>query len=310
MSSEMTTALLPCDAQQVRVSLLRRAIFSSPASMLATLFLLTLFVVALLSDSICDYLGISPSETNLFQRLKPESSEHILGTDALGRDVFARVITGTKISISVGISAALCSAFLGCLIGLISGYKGGLLDRFLMRFCDTILALPLLPLLIIISVLDFTKLGLSSEFVNSGYFSLYKIIFIISIFAWPVSARLVRASTLSAKQQLYVRAAHALGAEERYIMLKHILPNVIAPLIVATTLAIGNIIILESSLSFLGLGIQPPISSWGNMLQGAEDYIWDRPMLALWPGLCIFTTVIAFNILGDAIREAYNPRSK
>jgi peptide/nickel transport system permease protein len=166
-----------------------------------------------------------------------------------------------------------------------------------------------LPILIIVSAIDMGKLGIPQSLIEHSFFSLYKIVLMIALFAWPLSARLVRGATLSAKENLYVLAARSLGASRLRIMIRHILPNVIAPLIVATTLAVGNVIILEASLSFLGLGVQPPVASWGNMLQGAEDFIWDAPMLALWPGLAIFITVIAFNIAGDALRQAYNPKS-
>lgn len=268
-----------------------------------------LMLIALFGEALCHVLGIDPEATSLFNRLQPASDAHMLGTDSLGRDVLARLIMGAQISLSVAIAAALGSALIGCLLGLVAGFYGGMTDRLLMRLTDSILALPLLPLLIILSAIDFTKLGLSADTVNSPFFSLYKMIAIIALFAWPAAARLVRAGALSAKEQLYVLSSRALGVPERRIMLRHILPNVMAPLIVATSLAIGNIIILESSLSFLGLGIQPPVASWGNMLQGAEDFIWEAPMLAVWPGLAIFITVIAFNILGDSLREAYNPKS-
>lgn len=288
---------------------LTRALWGSLVTKISSLIILLLIFVALFGQWICAQLGIDANATSLFNRLSPPDDTHYLGTDSLGRDVLARLIMGTHISLSVAAAAAICSCLLGCIIGLSSGFIGGLVDRLLMRFTDTTLALPLLPLLIIVSAIDFTKLGLSADLVQSPSFALYKIVFIITLFAWPASARLVRAGTLSAKEQLYVLSSRALGASEITIMLRHILPNVIAPLIVAASLAIGNIIILESSLSFLGLGIQPPASSWGNMLQGAEDFIWEAPYLALWPGLAIFVTVIAFNVLGDSLRESYNPKS-
>jgi peptide/nickel transport system permease protein len=287
----------------------KKALWNDFISKIASLVIFILLIMSFFGAWICTQLGIDPETTSLFNRLSPPSDEHILGTDSLGRDVLARLIMGTHISLSVAAAAALFSCLLGCIIGLSSGFFGRWVDRLLMRFTDTTLSLPLLPLLIIVSAIDFEKLGFSAEFVQASSFALYKIVFIIALFAWPASARLVRAGTLSAKEQLYVLSSRALGASELTIMVRHILPNVIAPLIVAASLAIGNIIILESSLSFLGLGIQPPTSSWGNMLQGAEDFIWDAPLLALWPGLAIFVTVIAFNVLGDSLREAYNPKS-
>lgn len=288
---------------------LKSAFFGDILSALSSLVILSLVAIALFAPALCSALDIDPTAQNLFSRLSEPDDEFWLGTDALGRDVLARLIMGARVSLSVAAAAALCSAAFGCLIGLLSGFYGGFLDRGLMRFTDAILALPLLPLLIIVSAIDFTELGLSEETINSPAFSLYKMVAIISLFAWPAAARLVRAGALSAKAQLYVLSSRALGVSERAIMIRHILPNVIAPLIVATSLAIGNIIILESSLSFLGLGISKPTSSWGSMLQGAEDFVWEAPLLAVWPGLAIFITVIAFNVLGDSLREAYNPKS-
>ncbi len=290
-------------------NILRRAVFGSVGAMIAAVFLVFLCVIAVFGSVLSAWFGLDPHHTDLMARLGASTAQNPLGTDPLGRDVLARLIAGTKISMAIGLAGALCAATLGCMIGLVAGFRGGVVDRLLMRLTDTVLALPLLPLLIIVSAIDFTKIGLSADAVNSPSFGLYKMVAIITVFAWPAAARLVRAGTLGAKEQLYVTAAHALGATDIQVMIRHILPNVIAPLIVAATLAIGNIILLESSLSFLGLGIQPPTASWGNMLQGAEDYIWDRPSLALWPGLAIFATVIAFNVLGDSLRQAYNPHS-
>lgn len=291
-------------------AVLKRAVFGSAGSMVAAAILLLLCLIAVLGGPICAVLGIDPMQTDLLRRLGASSGAHWLGTDPLGRDVLARLIAGARVSMAIGLAGAVCAAFVGCVVGLVAGYKGGMTDRVLMRLTDTVLALPLLPLLIIVSAIDFTKIGVSAETAASPSFGLYKMVAIITVFAWPAAARLVRAGTLSARENLYVTAARALGAKEGQIMLRHVLPNVIAPLIVAATLAIGNIIILESSLSFLGLGIQPPTASWGNMLQGAEDYIWEQPWLAVWPGLAIFITVIAFNVLGDSLRRAYNPRSE
>lgn len=288
---------------------LKAAFFGDILSGLSTFIVSTLILTALFAPYLCEFLNIDPTKQNLFSRLAAPDNVFLLGTDSLGRDVLARLIMGARVSLSVACAAALCSALFGCFIGLVSGFYGGVLDKILMRFTDAILALPLLPLLIIISAIDFGALGLSETTVNAPAFSLYKMIVIIALFAWPAAARLVRAGALSAKQQLYVLSSRALGVGEIAIMLRHILPNVIAPLIVATSLAVGNIIILESSLSFLGLGISKPTSSWGSMLQGAEDFIWEAPFLAVWPGLAIFITVIAFNILGDSLREAYNPKT-
>ncbi len=169
--------------------------------------------------------------------------------------------------------------------------------------------MPLLPLLIVLAAVDLTKLGLSRDFVNSGNISLYRIVFIISLFTWTTVARLVRGATLSLRERDFVQAAIAQGAGTPRILLVHILPNALSPILVAATLASGNVILLESVLSFLGLGIQPPIPSWGNMLTNAQELIWSHPTQAIYPGLAIFVTVISLNFLGDGLQDAFDPRT-
>ena len=169
--------------------------------------------------------------------------------------------------------------------------------------------LPLLPLLIILAAVDLTKIGIPESIASSEMASLYRIIFIIALVGWTTVARLVRAATLSVRTREFVRAAEAMGAGSTTIMLRHILPNVISPIVVATTLSIGSVILLESVLSFLGLGIQPPIPSWGNMLTNAQELATRAPALAVWPGAIIFVTVLAFNFLGDGLQDALDPRA-
>ena len=212
-------------------------------------------------------------------------------------------------SLTVGLIAALFSAVIGTIIGICAGYYGGRLDSFLMRITDSVIALPLLPLLIVLAAVDLTKLGFPEELADSEDMSLYRIVFIVSLVGWTTVARLVRAETLSMRKREFVRAAMALGADTNRILLTHILPNVVSPIVVATTLSVGNIILFESVLSFLGLGIQPPVASWGNMLSNAQDLVWSSPELATWPGLFIFVTVIAFNFLGDGLQDALDPRA-
>ena len=210
---------------------------------------------------------------------------------------------------AVGLVAALFSSIIGTAIGLLAGYLGGRTDSFLMRFTDGIISLPLLPFLIVLVAIDLKKMGLPEELADSENMALYRIIIVIALFGWTTVARLVRAEALSLKNQQFVRAAAALGASTPHIIMRHILPNSISPITVATTLSIGNIILMESVLSFLGLGIQPPIASWGNMLTNAQDFIWTAPNLAIWPGLMIFATVIAFNFLGDGLQDALDPKA-
>jgi len=254
-------------------------------------------------------LGIDANAADLFLRLAPPSAQHPLGADELGRDLLCRLLYGGQVSLTVGLSAALFAAVIGTAIGIVAGYTGGIADRFLMRFTDAIIALPLLPLLIVLAAVDLGKLGLPDAVVQSENISLYRIIVIITLFGWTTVARLVRAEALALRQREFVKAAVALGTAPRTIMLRHILPNTVSPIIVATTMSVGQIILFESVLSFLGLGIQPPTSSWGNMLTNAQELIWSAPEVAVWPGLLIFVTVIAFNFLGDGLQDALDPRA-
>ena len=276
------------------------------ASLIGLLILTILSVGAPVMEAV---LGIDPGMVNLLARFAPPSLSHPLGTDELGRDMLLRLLYGGQISLAVGIVAALFSAVIGTTIGIIAGYYGGLIDRILMRFNDFVIALPLLPLLIVLAAIDLKKLGLPDEIVQSENISLYRIVAIIALVGWNTVARLVRAETLALRRREFVRAAVALGTPPRSIMLRHILPNAVSPIIVATTLSVGNIILFESVLSFLGLGIQPPTASWGNMLTNAQQMIWSAPELAIWPGFLIFITVIAFNFLGDGLQDALDPRA-
>jgi peptide/nickel transport system permease protein len=273
-------------------------------------FLAVLLILSVAAPWIAELRGIDPSVTDLFRRFEPPSTEHWLGTDDLGRDLFQRLLDGGRVSLLVGIAGAFLSALLGAAIGVVAGYAGGRLDSFLMRFTDGVIALPLLPLLIVLAAVDPAKLHLPSSIAQSESFSLYRLIFIVALTGWTTAARLVRAETLSLKARDFVRAAQGLGAAPLRIMRRHILPNAMGSLVVATTMSAGTLILLESTLSYLGLGTQPPAASWGNMLTGAQDLLQDAPLLALWPGLLIFLTVIAFNFVGDGLQDALDPRSE
>ena len=239
-------------------------------------------------------------------------SFHLLGTDELGRDVFIRLVYGTRVSITVGLLVAVISGLIGLVVGSLAGYYGGRLDAFLMRFTDALLSLPILVVLIVVSAIDLGKLlgGTPLAFiVDHEYESVIKMVIILCAFSWMQAARLVRGSILSIKEQEFILAARVLGARDRSIIISHIVPNVIAPLLVAVTLGIGNAILFEAALSFLGLGIQPPTPSWGNMLHNAQEMVQHAPMLAILPGLLILFTVISFNYIGDGVRDAVDPRS-
>jgi peptide/nickel transport system permease protein len=294
--------------QSVRLLLWRR--FLRHRLALASLLVLALLAAITLAAPLIEAaLGLDANRVDLLARFAPPSAAHPLGTDELGRDLLLRLLYGGQVSLAVGLAAALGAAVIGTALGLLAGYYGGTLDALLMRLADSVIALPLLPLLIVLVAIDLTKLGLPEGLATSENVSLYRIVILIALVGWTTVARLVRGATLSMRTREFVRAAEALGAGAPRVMLVHILPNVVSPIIVATTLSVGNVILLESVLSFLGLGIQPPIPSWGNMLTGAQELIWTAPALAVWPGALIFVTVIAFNFLGDGLQDALDPRA-
>ncbi|HKT17041.1 MAG TPA: ABC transporter permease [Stellaceae bacterium] len=273
-------------------------------------FLLLLACACFAAPLLARLMGIDPGDVDLYHRLAGPSLAHPLGTDEIGRDLLLRLLQGGRISLLVGIVAALAAAGFGTTIGLLAGYRGGRLDAALMRLTDGMIALPLLPLLVVLAALDLKKLGVPASLADSEAVSLYRIIILVALVGWTTVARLVRGTTLALKARDFVRAAVALGARPSRVMLVHILPNLASPIIVATSLAVGEIILLESVLSFLGLGVAPPIASWGNMLTGAQETIALAPQLALYPGLLIFLTVIACNFLGDGLQDALDPRAE
>jgi peptide/nickel transport system permease protein len=290
-------------------ALLWRRFLEHRFALVSLLMLAGLALSSMAAPLVEGLLGLDANTVNLFARFQPPSAAHPLGTDELGRDLLLRLMYGGQVSLFVGLVAALISALIGTLIGLLAGYYGGRLDAMLMRLTDGVIALPLLPLLIVLAALDLEKLGLPRELVQSENISLYRIIVIIALVGWTTVARLVRNVALSLKAREFVLAAVGLGAGHLRIMGVHILANLVSPIIVATTLSVGNIILLESVLSFLGLGVQPPIASWGNMLTGAQELIWQTPALAFYPGILIFITVIAFNFLGDGLQDALDPKA-
>jgi peptide/nickel transport system permease protein len=277
------------------------------------LSLLLLIVIAALSfvgPPLGMALGIDPHEVDLLARYAGASLAHPLGTDELGRDELLRLLGGGRVSLAIGIAAAVTAAAIGTLIGLVAGYLGGWTDRVLMRATDAVIGLPLLPLLIVLAALDLDKLGVPPSLARSDDISLVRIIALAVLVGWTTAARLVRGATLVTRNRDFVRAARSLGAGVPHILWVHILPNVLAPLIVATTLSVGDVILLESVLSFLGLGIQPPLASWGTMLSNAQEMIASAPLLAIYPGLMIFLTVIACNLLGDALQQRLDRRAR
>lgn len=285
-----------------------RRFLAHRAAVASLAFLLLLAAAVAAAPLIEAWLGTETGSVDLLNRFAPPSADHPLGTDELGRDLLVRLLEGGRVSLLAGTVAALAAAVIGTAIGLAAGFAGGRTDALLMRVTDGVIALPLLPLLIVLAAIDPAKLGLPAAF-SGEEAGLWRIVAIVALGGWTTVARLVRASALSVRSRDYVRAATAMGAGPLRLMLVHVLPNVASPVVVATTLSVGTIILAESVLSFLGLGIQPPVPSWGNMLTNAQELIWSAPLPAILPGLMIFATVIAFNFLGDGLQDALDPRA-
>jgi peptide/nickel transport system permease protein len=274
------------------------------------IFMLALITLACLSvEWIEQVLGITGVDTDLLARFEPPSALHWLGTDEAGRDEFMRLLRGGRVSLSIGLMAALGSSFIGVVIGACAGYFRGALDSILMRFTDFMMSLPSLPLLIILAALDLTKLGFSADFVRSGDAGYWRIVVILVVLGWTGVARLMRASTLALNSSDFVLAAKAQGASTFRMLSVHVIPNAISPVIVATTLAMGRFILVESALSFLGVGIQPPSTSWGSILNNAQELLISDPPLAIYPGVIILIAVVAINFVGDGLQRAFDPRS-
>lgn len=250
-----------------------------------------------------------PEAEELIPLLDNFETLHIFGTDELGRDVFLRLVYGTRVSMGVGILVALVSAMVGLLIGSLAGFYGGFIDTVLMRVTDALLSLPTIPVLIIMAAIDFTKIPLLNAIVSTSNESIFKMVIILCLFSWMTVARLVRGSILSIREREFVLAARTLGAKDSTIILRHMFPNVIAPMLVSITLGVGESILFEAALSFLGLGIMPPTPSWGNMLNNAQELIYQAPFLAILPGVMILLTTISFNYLGDGLQDAIDPKA-
>lgn len=251
------------------------------------------------------------NHNDLGQRLQAPSGEHLFGTDTIGRDILARTIYGGQISLVIGLSAVLVETMLGILVGAIAGYYGGKIDSILMRFTEAMINIPQIFLLLVMAKFfsgalpNFTFLG--REY--SG--SLVIIILIIGATSWMYLARIVRAEFLSLKERDFILAARATGTPTREIVFRHILPNSVAPIVVSATLGVANAILSEAYISFLGMGVQPPTATWGNMLERSYDYIdKNTPWMWFFPGLLILLTVLSINFVGDGLRDSLDPRSR
>ncbi|NUP21154.1 MAG: ABC transporter permease [Streptomyces sp.] len=276
---------------------------------------LVLIAVALLAPVIANLVGQDP-ETHHEDLIDPLfgtptgslggiSGEHLLGVEPVsGRDIFARIIYGARISLLVGFLSALVAVVIGTVLGVLAGFFGGWVDSVISRVMDGLLAFPqLLFIIALVSVMPNEMLGLSGTDVR-----LFVMILVIGFFGWPYIGRVVRGQTLSLREREYVEAARSLGAGRFYILFKELLPNLVAPIIVYTTMMIPTNILTEAALSFLGVGVKPPTASWGQMLSSAIDYYDSDPMYMVIPGLAIFITVLAFNLFGDGVRDALDPK--
>ncbi|HOJ70460.1 MAG TPA: ABC transporter permease [Syntrophorhabdaceae bacterium] len=270
-----------------------RNIIRHKLALIGLIILIPMFLSALLAPIISPH---NPVEPDMKQILSPPSIAHPFGTDTLGRDVFSRVMYGSRISLLVGFVSIGIAVMIGIVIGAISGYYGGMIDEVFMRFVDLMMCFPTFFLILaVIALLEP---------------SIWNIMIVIGLTNWMGIARLVRAEILSIKNKEFVLAAKAQGFTEKRIIFNHVLPNSLTPVYVVATLGIGGAILTESALSFLGIGVQPPTPSWGNILTQAKDNIEVAWWLSLYPGLAIFLTVMGYNLLGEGLRDIFDPRRR
>ena len=263
----------------------------------AAVFGLTVVATFILMAGLAPWLAShDPLATSWSDLRKPPSAAHWFGTDEIGRDVFSRVVWGTRASLLAGVVSVSISLMLGVPLGLLAGFVGGAIDQFISRLTDAFLACPFLILAIALAA--FLGPSLTNAMIAIG------------VSATPIFVRLTRAQVRDVKVEDYIEAARALGNPPWRVAVRHVLPNVTAPLIVQSTLAVASAVIAEASLSFLGLGQQPPAPSWGSMLNTAKNFVDQAPWMAIWPGLSIFALVLAFNLLGDGLRDALDPRQR
>lgn len=266
---------------------------SHTPALFGLVFVILLVVLALTAQWITPY---TPEAVDPRMRGNGPTMEHWLGNDDIGRDILTRIIYGTRIALIVGLGAVSIAVLIGVTVGASAGYFGGRVDFILSRFIDTLMAFPLLALLLTLS----TVFGPS----------LRNVVIVIGCTVWASYARVVRAEVLSLRERDYILAARSIGVKDRRIIIRHIVPNALGPVIILASLAIGSIIILESALSFLGMGVARPTASWGTMLSDGRDYIRNYPHISVAPGIAIALTVLAFNLIGDGLRDALDPRQR
>ncbi len=272
----------------------------------AGLAVITLFILmGIFAPFLAPYDPIADQDP--YRKNAPPSADHLLGTDEIGRDVFSRLLYAARISLTVAFVVTIASELAGALLGGISGFFGGWVDAAIQRVVDFLLTIPLLPLLLAFSSL---LRGIIIPGVPTQYTSVVVITIILIAFGWMGTCRLVRGMVLTLRALDFSEAARALGMSNGRIIVRHMIPNAMAPIIVSATLGLGGVIVLESALSFLGFGVQPPVPTWGNMLQAAQAGLLGQPAKVFYPGLAIFLTSLAFNYVGDGLRDALDPRLK
>ncbi len=265
---------------------------SNPLAVSGAVILIGLILLALLAGKVSPH---DPLEQDLISRLQPPSRVHWFGTDELGRDVLSRILIGIRTSLWIGVIATVVSISIGTTLGLISGYWSGWWDVAIMRLVELMLCFPSLFLvLMVLGIMDKPSINI--------------VVLVISLTAWPGLTRMVRAEVLTVRERDFIHVAQGLGLSTPRILFIHLLPNVISPVLVAATFSVGGAILMESGLSFLGLGVQPPMPSWGNILMSGKDFIHVAWWLSLFPGLAILVTVLAFNMLGEGLRDVLDPR--
>ncbi len=270
-----------------------RSLKANRAALVSLIFIAFLALLAVIGPYITPY---NPIETNMANALKPPSAQHWFGTDQLGMDIFSRVIAGTRVSLTVGLLAVSIALTVGIILGAVAGYAGGWVDTVIMRVMDMMLSVP--SILLAITLMAALGKGIDKAVVAIGLVSI------------PEYARIVRGSILSIKENDYVAAAHVVGLSDSRIILRHVLPNALSVIIVRATLGISSAVLDTAALGFLGLGVQPPQAEWGDMLGRARGFIFQAPHTLLFPGMAITATVLAFNLLGDGLRDALDPKAR
>ena len=291
MSDALLDQLGPRRTRKVGVWAVMRAVWKHKVSCMGIVIILLLVLMAIFAPLLAPY---DPNEQDLYHVLEGPTRAHLLGTDDVGRDLLSRVIYGSRVSLFIGVTATVFSATIGILIGLVAGYKGGITDMIIMRITDTFMCIPGLVFLLVLAA----TLGAG----------IHNIIIAVTVLGWTAFARIIRGQVLVVRELPFIEASHAAGASELRIMFRHLLPNSIAPIIVTASLAVGFNIMLESAAAFFGLGVQPPTPSWGKALRVGYSYLEIVPLFSIAPGLMITLAILAFNLLGDGLRDALDPR--